>query len=424
MRKKPGRTWIVARFEFGNYLKTRAFMLSTMITCILILAALFFPNLKEGFQSLGGGKEKSRLTIVNETESPLPESALREALDTYTLEFKSSLTAEEEEEKLRQKNSAGVFYILAPQNYAYHLQRRAFNQYPEESLLPILETHFQSEEMLKAGLSRHSVEEILKAPDIRIVESAENEGKSQEQTQFYTYVLILGLYVSILNYGQLTAVSVASEKSSRAMEILITSSDAHSLMNGKILGTGLAGLFQLLIFALVYLLASLFRFQETGAVWGQMGRGNLQIPLGTCLLALAVFILSYLSFAYLYGALGSLVNRSEEVSQVIAPVTSFYVLIFLAGMFATFHPEEIWVHVLSYLPFFGPLLFFVRFAMLSLHPLELLAYLSVHAVYAWLIAHTAIRVYRNGVLRYGKSPRFSDFFHFAQKKESAASQLP
>ena len=144
-------------------------------------------------------------------------------------------------------------------------------------------------------------------------------GKSQQNTFFYTYIIIMMLYMAIILYGQLVATSVASEKSSRAMEMLITSANPVSLIFGKVFGSALAGLTQMgAIFGSAFLFYNL-----NASYWG--GNSLIQsifgVPLSLIGFSLLFFLLGYFIYAFIFGALGSLATRTEDINTSTMPIT-------------------------------------------------------------------------------------------------------
>jgi ABC-2 type transport system permease protein len=211
-------------------------------------------------------------------------------------------------------------------------------------------------------------------------------------------------FVAIVNYGNWVAGSVAEEKSSRVMELLVTAATPRQLLTGKLLGTGAAALTQ--YGALILALGVGFLVQGAAAerLLGSSGL-DLSLPgltMSTVLVALLFFVGGFILYCTLYAAAGSMVSRQEDVQQAGAPL----MIAAMAGYFVSFGalstPDAGWVQVASYIPFVSPYLVAIRAAFGTIAPWEVpiifVILLVTIAAAIWLAA----RIYSAGVLLYGQ----------------------
>ncbi len=418
MKSRKNNSAVVMRFELGNYLRSRSFLVSTLITCIVIALALSFPRLMDLFQGKAGPKKN--IYIVNLSDLPASADDALDKMSKYKLIDGEPDLLDKSEEILAKPITEGIFVIDSEHSFRWYTERRKYAEYPEESLSKVYSKKLLYTRLLLSGSTEDFAKSVVAEPDVEIIEEASLSGKSMQQTQATTYGLVMLLYVCLLSYGQMTAVSVASEKGNRAMELLITSTDARSLINGKVFGTGLAGLLQLCIFGLVYFV---FYFINRGA-FEQLGLlDSVQMPPTTFGMAIIIFVICYLSFAYIYSALGSLVSRSEDVNQVVSPLSLIFIAMVAATILATFTPDPAWVKILSFVPLIGPLLLFVRFSMLSLPAWEFFVPMLIHCLAVGAISRLAVAIYRRGTLLYGKAPQIKDIFHLLCQKETTAASV-
>jgi ABC-2 type transport system permease protein len=218
------------------------------------------------------------------------------------------------------------------------------------------------------------------------------------------YALVILTFMAILTYGNWVAQSVAEEKSGRVMELLITAATPRQLLTGKVLGTGAAGLTQYV----AIVVAAVIGFTANGPIseaMGISGQAPISLPdldLTMILSFTAFFLLGFLLYSTLYAAAGSMVSRIEDVQQAAGP------LIFLAmgGYFAAFtglnDPDAAWVGVLSIIPFFSPYLMPARLLLTSVGIGELLLALALLVVTLAAAVWLASRIYSAGVLMYGQ----------------------
>ena len=175
------------------------------------------------------------------------------------------------------------------------------------------------------------------------------------KSYFYTFILMFALYMTILMYGQFVAQSVVTEKSSKAMELLITSAKPSSLMFGKVVGTGLAGLVQL-----VLIVGSAFVFFNLNkSYWdsGSVITSLFDMPLELVLYTILFFVTGYFLYAFLFGALASLASRMEDTNTLVMPVVMLFVASFMATIFSMVggKVDSVLMKVLSFVPFTSPM---------------------------------------------------------------------
>jgi ABC-2 type transport system permease protein len=208
-------------------------------------------------------------------------------------------------------------------------------------------------------------------------------------------------------YSSMIAVEVATEKSSRVMEILISSVSPIKQMFAKILGIALLSLTQLsVLLAVGYFFVKRNLESMEGGFFEFFGFGD--IPAATIIYAVVFFILGYLLYATLAAFLGSLVSRIEDVQQMIMPMTMLVVAGFMIAIIGLSQPEKAFVTISSYIPFFTPMLMFMRVGMLTLPVWEPIAGIGILVVSILILSIFGARVYKGGVLMYGKSNSFKD----------------
>ena len=232
------------------------------------------------------------------------------------------------------------------------------------------------------------------------------EADSASRTILATILVIL-VFITSVTYGMWVATSVAEEKGSRVMEVMLNAATTGELLGGKVIGVGAAGLTQYA--AIVIPAAGVLLLQAPLAqlLLGESGSGGgplVGLTAGILVAFGAFFLLGFALSALLYAAAGSLVSRQEDVQQVALPMLLLSFGGYIAAAIATGSPEAAWVAPLSLVPFFSPYLMLVRLMVGQVSPGEVIlaVVLLVAAIAAalWL----AIRVYRAGVLLYGQRP--------------------
>jgi ABC-2 type transport system permease protein len=219
-----------------------------------------------------------------------------------------------------------------------------------------------------------------------------------------TAIVIL-VFMAIITYGQWVATSVAEEKASRVMELLITAANPRQLLLGKVMGAGGAGLVQYVVVLAAALGGLLLHGTVSRLVLGEGAGEALELEglnMGLLLVVGLFFLGGFALYATLYAALGSTANRQEEVQNLTGPMIIIGVAGYLIAFTALNVPDADWVRVLSFVPFFSPYLIPTRMVMGQIAPWEIgLAFLLLvigTAIALWVAA----RIYSAGVLLYGQ----------------------
>lgn len=200
------------------------------------------------------------------------------------------------------------------------------------------------------------------------------------------------LYLGIVGYGALVTQGVVEEKSSRVVEILLSTLRPWQLMLGKVLGLALVGLTQLVIIGAVGLVLA-------------KATGVLTIPgaaAGALIWAVIWYLLGFLLYATVFAAAGSLVSRQEDAQSVVAPVSITLVIVFVVGLNVLLKdPDSTTSTVLSLVPVFSPILMPGRIAAGAASGLEITAALLLTVLFVGLFTWIAGKIYQNAVLRTG-----------------------
>ncbi len=244
----------ILKFELNSYFKNKVFVGITLFLAAAIAAVMFFPRIKESIE----GKETQ--TETAETGSSIEgmilfstggagtenAEAIRQALDQAFTDYAVCLT-EDGIEQIKEKVVSGeaecAFVMNGTLSYTYYVNNLSLYDRNTEIADEIFSTVHGIETLTASGMTYEEAGAALTAP---VTHETESLGKDQMKNFFYTYIMIFALYMVILLYGQMVATNVATEKSSRAMELLITSAKPVNMMFGKVIASCLAGFIQLL----------------------------------------------------------------------------------------------------------------------------------------------------------------------------------
>ena len=256
--------------------------------------------------------------------------------------------------------------------------------------------------LLKNGMTPEEAEEVM---NVYIYGSVESLGKDQMENFFYTYIMIFALYMVILLYGQMVSTNVATEKSSRAMEVLVTSAKPVSMMFGKVLASCLAGFLQLVaVFG-----TALLCYNLNKSYWSEnmIVESIFNIPPELLLYMLVFFILGFLIYAFLFGAIGSTATKLEDINTSTMPLMFLFIIAFMVVVMSmsSGSVDNMAIKVCSFIPFTSPMAMFTRIAMSTVPWYEIAISIVILIGSVIGVGIISTKIYRVGVLLYGTTPK-------------------
>jgi ABC-2 type transport system permease protein len=227
------------------------------------------------------------------------------------------------------------------------------------------------------------------------------------------FVLSIMLFIAIIVYGQWVALSVAEEKSSRVMEVILGAASPFELLAGKVLGVGGLALTQYVIIFIPAMVGILLQGQIASFVFGGPA-GSISLPPGLSPALLIVFgivfILGFAFYAVLYAGAASLISRTEDIQNIVAPMSLIGAAGYLVAVYSTtglISPGSRLVTVMTFIPFWSPVLVITRLGSDEISPPEAIAALVILALSVPIALRFAARLYSAGVLLYGQRPGIS-----------------
>ena len=397
----------ILSYELKNYFKNKVFVGSTLFIVAVLAVVMFLPNLMDFFGSMGSGQEDSTQQSVILVSAPSQE--LGEGIvQAFTTAFpdRSVTLTQDAIDQIKAQVSDGradcAFVFDSLTSYTYYVLNRSLYDQTTQTANQVLVGLAQVEAMAQQGLTIDQASQIL---SLQIDTKEELLGVDQAQNYWYTYIMIMALYMVIMLYGQMVASHVATEKSSRAMELLITSASPVSMMFGKVLASCLAGFVQL---AVIFGSALLF-YQLNQDSWGgnNVMTSLFDMPPSLLVYMLVFFVLGFLLYAFLYGAIGSTATKLEDINTSVMPLTLLFIVAFCVVMFglASGTVDNLAMLVCSFIPFTSPIAMFTRIAMSSVPPYQIALSIGLLAVSVVGIGVLSAKIYRVGVLLYGTPPK-------------------
>lgn len=404
---------IVLKYELIEYFSNKSFMIITVLLALAGAVALFLPRFVDmsdftGVQVTGVGKpgkedapkEKDLYLYLDEAgivqedvlETLFPEVEWRAAKSRA--ELVAQVGREEQTVSAETPAAKAGFVITGETEYEYYVYNKSMtdtNTYLFDEVMRQLYRISYSE---RQGWS---LEEIQAMYNVPITVSEQVLNKDTGENFWYCYFLVVIVFMLIVMYGQMIAVSVTNEKSNRAIEVLVTSTTPNSLLFGKVIAGAIGGLFQ----AGLILGAALISYQANRELWGGQLDMFLYVPVNV-LVTFAVFGLGgYLFYAFLYGAMGALVSKTEDVSKSSSGLMIVVMIVYFFSLLQLENVEGPIIKVLSFLPVSSYSTMFARIAMGTVAPWEIVLSFAILAASIFGAGVLGAKIYRMGTLRYG-----------------------
>ena len=432
-------TGIIIRREFIERIKSRSFIIGTL----LIVAGMFALALLPLAGRWLGNNFSHKLVIVapDQKVAQAIASAIGGGYEVTISKAKAvdaTLPPAIADQVKSKKYDAALVAYRTPQGLAF-----AF--YPRQASL-LEETRSLRAQLVPvainadlAGSTASSAKRALDFPfkTIALNERYKSEGE-EKLAGGLVYVLLILLYGATILYGVQVAQGVIEEKSNRVMEVMIGAVRPAQLLAGKIFGIGALALTQMVIFALgaagaaivlVLIIASTMSpteatalaHQAAAAQGGMAGSSSAaagmqslmagSLPVSTLIYLVAFFLIGFFSYAALFAGIGALCSKSEDVQQLngiaMIPIIAAYIVALVALMGDPDKPLIIWS---SMIPLISPMVMFTRVATSSVPAWQIAVSIGLSLVAIWALTLMAGKLYRVGVLMYGKPPKIIDMW--------------
>ncbi len=398
----------ILAFELKYYFKNKIFVGITLFLVALIAVLMFFPRAKEllGKDTEDAKSEEAAVMLIaagSSEDADSVKTAFTSAFPDYEVRVADG-DLNSIKEQITSGDAECAFVMESPASYVYYVNNLSMYDGNTAIADEVLRNLCQANAMVEKGISPDEAGAIL---SIQIEHETASLGKDQMQNFFYTYIMIFALYMVILLYGQMVATNVATEKSSRAMEVLITSADPTSMMFGKVLASCLAGLIQLIVvFGSGFLL---FNLNKSYWADNMVINSIFDMPLSLLIYMLVFFILGFFIYAFMFGAIGSTASKLEDINTSTMPVMLLFIIGFMVVVYSMSGGgvDSTLMKICSFVPFTSPMAMFTRIAMSTVPFYEIALSIAILILSTAGIGILSAKIYRVGVLLYGTTPKIS-----------------
>jgi len=414
-----GRSLPVARREYLERVRSKAFLIGTFVGPILMAALMIGPSL------LATRQRGKPLKVAVLDASGALKASVEEALaarkaggeNRFLIQPVAAARIEEQRATLKESVLAGRLdgYLYLPldaleNSKAEYVGRNVSNRLDLRLMETAVEDALITRRLADEGLDPARVRELTRRLDLETIRLSESGTRVDRGVTFiFATILMMMLYVTVLMWGQALMTGVIEEKSSRVVELAVSAMSPWSLLFGKLVGIGAAGLTQLGVWvgSLVLLAGYSSAFMPS----------DTSLPEITPLILasfLIYFLLGYFLYAALYAAIGAAVNTMQEAQSLVFPV-----LMPLIGSMVFFpvvlqSPDSTISVVLSLIPFATPLLMFLRITVLTPPVWQILLSIVLTTLTIAGVTWVSARIYRVGILMYGKRPTFPEMLRWVR----------
>ena len=391
--------WSVMRFEFLAFANNKTFIGISILMMVIAFIAPAAPAIIDRLDFGGFGAERT-IAVVDNTGMFSEDTLAQFVAPSATMGFSNIDAAIAAVENgyhnyaLELKDGGFTLHVDTMGFGATGVQNQVFHMFQHV---------YRAQNVAVYGVTAERIDEILffmPTAELLAIGDAYATIDSFAESFLYAYVMAFILYFALLIGGGHLLTTVVREKSTKTMELLVTSCPPSTMMNGKVLGVGAAILSQVVLMAA----AAFTSMQLTPIIFE--GTDALSISISPFLLGMLVlfFLLGFIMFSYIYAALASTTSRMEDAQSLGQIPQLLIVAGFIGSIVGMQNPGAAWVPILSHIPLTAPFVMFGRITVGTTATWEIYVSIAVQIVTIAIIAWMAAKIYRMGTLMYGAKP--------------------
>lgn len=408
--------WTVFKFTFLERFKTKSFVISTLSFAALIAVLCHLPAILSAFNA---DKPKT-IGVLHDATGVAEDLAAyfgrseSSGIRIETFQDRGSKEANEQYARQQVDKKAWTGYLILEPGRgdfpkAVYASTGTFGLALSEDLAAALQA-IRNERILQEASVPQELRQRLNeniALEVRTIATATEDGGTKSDRQylvhyFLVYALLILLFMVNSMYGQMIAVGITTEKNSRVMELIVSSISSVQHLFGKVLAFFAIAILQTAIFLAVA--AFNLMTPDNRDFFKRWGVDPSAVPASLYVYFVLFFVLGFFLYAVLYAMIGSLTSRMEEAGQAAMPVVLLLLIAFYIAIFGINAPHSAVVTAASFIPFFTPMVMFLRIGMANPAGWEIALSLVLLIATSLGVGWLAARVYRVGVLMYGKRP--------------------
>jgi ABC-2 type transport system permease protein len=415
------RLLAIVRREYVERVRTKAFLIGTLIGPLLLAGLTILPT---ALMSKQRGKPL-RVAVLDASGvlRTTVEKALRERKVEGEARFVLESPGEGSADAVRAALRADVLsgrldgYLFLPEDAldrsrAEYYGKNVSNVMDLGLMDSAVEDALVAFRLAAAGLPEGRIQDLLRRLDLKTIRLSESGEREDRGGSFLlSMILLLTLYTSVAMWGSALMNGVIEEKANRVVEIMVSSVSPVQLFAGKLLGVGAVGLTQLTAWAACAAALSFVGARAAGATGVQLP----ELQPVVLLFFVVFFLLGYFLYGAMYAAIGAAVNSQQEAQSLVFPVLMPLIFGVMLFPMVLSSPDSTLSTVLSMVPFWAPLLMFLRVSALMPPPWQLALSIGITLATIVVLNWGAARIYRVGILMYGKRPTLPELLKWVGK---------
>ena len=407
--------FVVAKFTIKDMVKRKSFIISNLIILAIIVLLFNVPRIMDLMTGDQEGFSETKMLIVDSEN--IFEGTLS-TLNEMNLGYKISvsdekLSYEDIKEKINNDETDEAIIITNKDgqiNFEYIVKNLSMIQQVPENIVNAITTLYSNIQIQKLGLTTEQLQSLT--PNFNF-EMKQTEEQEVQGNQFAMMLMSLVLFYAIYFCAYQVSTSITTEKTSKIIETLVTSTTPRTIVLGKTIGIGIVGLLQIAAIIATALISNAL-FLEEGILDGIIDFNNITPFLG--IITGVYFILGYAVYALLYALTGSTVGKPEDVQSANGPVAIVAVIGFYLAYFTMMNPTSELNKLAAILPISSPFCMPFRVMMGIATPQEIAISIAVILVTIAIVAKVSIKIYSQAILNYGSKSGLKDIFKIYKNK--------
>ena len=403
---------VVMKFTMKDMIKRKSFIISTIIFLIMIVVGFNIPNI---LKSINGEDTSNKLVIVDEGnifEGSL--ESLKNADTGYEIEI-SNVKYEEIKEKINNDEIESAIIVEKTNNNVkirYIVKNTTMMANVPDDIISMMNSLYSNLQISKLGLTESQLQSITPNFDYELEQTEEEKANGNV---FAIMLLSIVLFYAIYFCAYQVSSSITTEKTSKIIETLVTSTSPKTIVLGKTIGIGVVGLLQLILLVGTALISAK-AFLDPELINSILDISAITPYLG--IITVMYFILGYLAYALLYALTGSTVSKPEDIQSANGPVAMLAVIGFYLSYFTMMNPTSSLNVFASIFPISSPFCMPFRIMMGLANTTDVLISIAVLIITILIIAKVAIKIYSNAILNYGTKMGIKDIMKMYKDKNN------
>ena len=407
--------WTVTEFTMKEMLRRKSFIISTLIILVIIIVGINIPNILKLFTD--SSETGERLLIVDSSnvfEGNL--SSLEQINSGYEVQISNeNISFDDIKSRIENKEIDDAIIVEQTDNnikIRYIVESSTMMAGVPENIISAINTIYSNMQINKLQLTPEQIASITPNFEYSLEQTEEQEVQGNVLA---IMLLSIVLFYAIYFCAYQVSSSITTEKTSKIMETLVTSTSPKTIVLGKTVGIGIVGLLQVCLLVAVALITA-YTCLEPGTLDSILDMSNFTPYLA--IITIIYFILGYVAYALMYALTGSTVSKPEDIQSANGPVAIIAVIGFYLSYFTMMNPTSDLNVFASMLPISSPFCMPFRIMMGLASTTDVVISILILLVTIFIIAKVAIKIYSNAILNYGTKMSFADLIKVYRDKNN------